>query len=125
MAFHELFWGFAVLNLLFWGILFIRFFTKMEWTFYFSIILLIFWLITGISFGLKWYGLDTDNRAIILHNEVSIFAGPNKGDTILFKLHEGTTVSHERTEGDWSLVSLPDEKRGWIEAEAVEKIRVD
>lgn len=119
----ELFWGFAVLNILFWGILFVRLFLRTEWTYYLFFVLLIFWLIGGTSFGLKCYQKSTDNRAVILKKEVSILAGPDIRDTVLFKLHEGTIVHHERSEDGWSLVHLPDNKRGWVKSEAVELIR--
>ncbi len=122
LSMGELFLGFAVLNVLFWGILFIRLFLRMEWTYYLFLILLIFWLIGGSSFGLKWYQARSDDRAVVLKKEVSILAGPDVRDTVLFKLHEGTIVHHERSEDGWSLVHLPDKKRGWVKSEAVELI---
>jgi tetratricopeptide (TPR) repeat protein len=119
---YELYWGFAVLNILFWGILFIRLFSKMEWTYYATIIILIFWIITGASFGWKYYQLRTDDRAVILKKEIDILAGPAQGDTVLFKLHEGTIVNYERSEDDWSLISYSKSKRGWVRAQTLEKI---
>jgi len=122
LSMGELFLGFAFLNVLFWGILFIRLFLRMEWTYYLFLILLIFWVIGGTSFGLKWYQARSDDRAVVLKKEISILAGPDVRDTVLFKLHEGTIVYHERSEDGWSLVHLPDKKRGWVKAEAVELI---
>jgi len=122
LSMAELFLGFAVLNVLFWGILFIRLFLRMEWTYYLFLILLIFWLIGGTSFGLKWYQAGSDDRAVVLKKEVSILAGPDVRDTVLFKLHAGTIVHHERSEDGWSLVHLPDKKRGWVKSEAMELI---
>ena len=119
LSMEEMFWGFAVLNILFWGVLFIRLFVRMEWTYYLFFILLIFWFICGTSFGVKWYQENTDDRAVVLKKEVSILAGPDVGDTVLFKLHEGTIVHHERSEDGWSLIHLPDKKRGWVKSEAV------
>jgi hypothetical protein len=122
LTMKELFWGFVVLNLLFWSTLFIRLFTRQEWTYYITIVLLIFWFIGGVSFGLKFYWHKTDNRAVILNKQVNILAGPDSKDTILFKLHEGTIVHQERSEGGWSLISLPDNKRGWVKAGSLELI---
>lgn len=119
----ELFWTFAVLNALLWGALLTRLFHRGEWNYYLSLILAIFWLIASISFGLKWYGAATDDRAVILEKEVNILAGPDVNDTVLFKLHEGSIVHLERSEDGWLLVSLPDKKRGWIQAEAVGRIK--
>ena len=123
LSMAELFWGFAFLNILFWGTLFVRLFFRMEWTYYLFLILLIFWLIGGTSFGLKCYQKFTDDRAVVLNQQVNILAGPDVRDTVLFKLHEGTIVHHERSEDGWSLVHLPDKKRGWVQSESVELIR--
>jgi hypothetical protein len=122
LSMEEMFWAFALLNILFWGVLFMRLFLRMEWTYYLFLILFIFWLIGGTSFGLKWYQAGTDDRAVVLKQEVSVLAGPDVLDTLLFRLHEGTLVQHERSEDGWSLVHLPDKKRGWVKSEAVELI---
>ncbi len=115
--------GFAVVNILFWAILIVRLFPRSDWTYYLFLILLIFWLISGLSFGVKWQITRTDSRAVILAKELNVLAGPHIRDTVLFKLHEGAIVNHERSEDGWSLVRLPDKKRGWVKAEAIERIR--
>ena len=125
LTLDELFWGFAVINLLFWGILFIRIFLRPEWTYYLIILLLISWLITGFSFGIKWYTQETDDRAVILAKEANILAGPDLKDTTLFKLHEGAIVHQERSEADWALIRLSEDKRGWMQRKFVEKIKKD
>lgn len=122
MTFRELMWGFAVLNILFWGILVLRLFVRPEWTYYIFIVLLIFWLVGGSSLGVKWHQLQTDLRAVILAAEVDVLAGPDSKDTVLFKLHEGTTLHRERVEDDWSLIRLSENKRGWIKSSAIEQI---
>ena len=119
---YEVLWGFAILNLAFWTILVARLFLKPEWLFYTFLAVLVFWLITGASFGVKWYQVETDNRAVILPREVNVLAGPDTGDTVLFKLHTGTIVHHERPEGGWSLIRLPDKKRGWVKTEDIGKV---
>lgn len=118
----EVTWGFAVLNILFWIVLLVRLFRRSEWTYYSSLILVVLWLISGASFGLKYYQQKTDDRAVILNEEVNVLAGPHVQDTVLFKLHEGAIVHMERSENGWSLVRLPDKKRGWVKLEAVERI---
>lgn len=123
MKLEELFWGFAVLNLFFWAILLLRLYLRADWNFYLLLVFLVFWFIVGLSFGIKWYQVETDDRAVILDQAVNVLAGPDAKDTLLFKLHDGTIVNHERTEEGWHLISLPDEKRGWVKAEAIERIR--
>jgi tetratricopeptide (TPR) repeat protein len=125
LSLAKLLWGFLVLNLLFWTALLIRLFFKFEWTYYACLISLILWIIAGTSFVLKWYELNTDDRAVVLEQEVNILAGPDIRDTVLFKLHAGTIVHYERSEDGWSLVRLPDKKRGWVKAEAVEPVIID
>ena len=113
---------FAFLNILFWTVLLLRLFFKFELTYYASIVSLILWIIAGTSFGLKFYQLNTDNRAVILEHKVNILAGPDISDTVLFNLHAGSIVHHERSEDGWSLISLPDKKRGWVRSGAMESV---
>jgi hypothetical protein len=119
----EVFWCFTALNSLFWLLLSVKMFVRSEWTYYALLTLLILWLLSGASFAAKVFQTHTDDRSIVLKKEVSILAGPDSNDTLLFKLHEGTMVRHERSEAGWSLIRLPDDRRGWAEAESVERIR--
>ncbi len=118
----EVFWWFVAANILFWGLLTARLFTRAEWTWSLLWLLAAFWLVAGASFGLKWRQVRTDDRAVVLPAEVNVLAGPDSRDTVLFKLHEGTIVRCERTEEGWSLIRLPDGRRGWLRAEGAEKI---
>jgi len=118
----ELMWAFVVLNILFWGILLLRLFRRPEWTYYVFIVLLIFWLVGGVSLGVKWHQSKTDLRAVVLLGEVDVLAGPDSNDTVLFKLHEGTTIHRERIEDGWSLIRLSPSKRGWLKSSAIEQV---
>jgi len=115
----EIFWIFAVINFIFWSTLLFRLYLKKEWTYYLVIIFLVAWIIVGISFGWKWHAVESDDRAVILAEEVNVLSGPDIGDTILFKLHAGTIVRYEREEDEWMLIRMHDRKRGWIRAGAV------
>ena len=118
----ELFWTFALVNLVLWGTFLIRLFRRSEWTFYTALITLVIWIVLGVSSGMKWYQTTQDDRAVILPQKVRVLAGPGTGDTLLFELHEGTIVHHERTEDGWTLIRLADKKRGWVQADAIERI---
>lgn len=118
----ELFWSFALINLLFWTALLIRLFHRSEWLFYVLLLVMSLWVLTGLSLGLKWAQTHNDHRAVILQKEVNVLAGPHEGDTVLFKLHEGSIVEQERAEGKWRLIRLPDKKRGWLPEKAAERI---
>jgi hypothetical protein len=70
----------------------------------------------------KWHQLRTDLRAVILAQEAAVLAGPDSNDTVLFKLHEGTTIHRERIEDGWSLIRLSESKRGWLKSSSIEQI---
>jgi len=122
LSLYEIFLAFTLLNILFFAILFVRLFNTAEWTYYFFIILLIFTLIGASSFALKYYQSKTDDRAVILAQEVDVLAGPDPQDTVLFKLHEGAVVHHERSEDGWHLIYLCSERRGWVRSQDLKKI---
>jgi len=41
---------------------------------------------------------------------------------ILSKIREGTVVQYERSEDDWVLLHLSENKRGWAKADQLERI---
>jgi len=123
LTLSEFLWAFAGTNLLFWAILLVRIFSNIEWSYYLFLIFLAFWLLSGVSLGLKWRQITNDNRAVIVYEEVNVLAGPDIKDTILLKLHAGTIVDLERSEDKWSLISLPQKRRGWVRPGTVENIR--
>lgn len=120
--FYETFFVFTILNVFFFGILCIRLFKKAEWTYYLSIFLAIFVTIGASVFALKWHSVAGDDRAVVLAEEVNVRAGPDSEDTVLFKIHEGSIVHYERSEGDWVLLRLSKDKRGWAESTQLEQI---
>lgn len=119
---YEAFAFFALLNILFFTVLCLRLFKKAEWTYYLTIFLAIFVGIGGCISAVKWYEVLTDNRAVVISEEVEVLAGPHSEDTILFKIHEGAVVRHERSEDGWALLKLSEGKRGWAPAERLERV---
>jgi tetratricopeptide (TPR) repeat protein len=119
---EEVFWLFTLVNLLFWTVTALRRFSSSEIWYYGFVLLFILWLTAGASLAMKWHRGTTDDRAVVLPAELLVRAGPDKEDTVLFRLHAGTVVRRERSELDWSLVRLADGKRGWTESEGVEGI---
>jgi len=120
---NELFVMFAVVNLLFFAVLILRIFVKEEWAFVMLIVLLVAWLGTGVSFGVKCYQAAYDNRAVVTGKEVSVLAGPDPKDTELFRLHAGTVVRTDKREGGWTLIRLASDKRGWVPDTVIGMIR--
>ena len=119
---YEIFLAFTLLNVLFFSLLCVRRYKKTEWTYYLSIFLAIVISIGACALSLKWYAWATDNRGVILSEEVAVQAGPESNDTVLFKIHAGTIVNVERTEEDWTLLHLSKDKRGWVESKQIERI---
>lgn len=118
----ELFWSFVILNASFWGILAVRLFVRSEGIYYLVLVFFAAWLLTGLTLGLKVYGGVRDGRAIVIADEASVLAGPDRKETVLFKLHAGAGVQLERSEAGWCLIRLPDQRRGWVKRDAVERI---
>ncbi len=119
---HEVFFIFSVVNILFFALIGIRLFKKVEWSYYLSIFSAIVISISACALVLKWYGSVADDRAVILSEEAVVRAGPDTKDTVLFKIHQGTVVHYERKEGDWVLLGLSKDKRGWVESRHIEQI---
>jgi len=119
---YEVFFVFVLLNLLFFSLLCIRLYIKTEWTYYLSVFLAIVISIGGCALTLKWVAWATDNRAVVLPEEVVVQAGPDARDTVLFKLHAGTIARVERTENGWTLLKLSKDKRGWAKSNQLERI---
>lgn len=119
---NETLWIFVVMNVIFWSLMIARIYIKDEWAFYTLIIVLVLWIVAGASAFKKYYDVEADRRAVIVAEEVDVLSGPVTGDTVLFRLHEGSIVQFEREESGWYLISLPDEKRGWVERGGVERI---
>ncbi len=125
LSVRELFWTFAVLNLLFWMALLSRLFNRSDLAYYLLLTVTILWAIGGLSFGIKWYQAETDDRAVVIPKEMSIFSGPDERETVLFKLHSGTVVHQERSEDGWALVRFSGERRGWAKGGQIDRIRPD
>ena len=124
MTHNELYVLFACINLFACAALALRLYLKKEWTYYLFIIFLAVWIIAGASFAWKYYLFLNDDRAVILSEEANVLSGPDSGDKLLFQLHAGAIVYQQETEDKWKLISLPDNKRGWIKADALERIRL-
>lgn len=118
----ELFRVFAVFQALLFASAALRLFRRGDLTYYLLMVCLFLWFTAALSCGLKYCETAADRRAIVVSKKADALAGPENGDTVLFRLAEGTCVTKERSEPSWSLVSLPDGKRGWVRAGDVEGI---
>jgi tetratricopeptide (TPR) repeat protein len=118
----ELFWFMMICHVGFWGILIVRRFHRSEWSYYSFVGLSIFWSISLLSFSMKWYDLNYDNRGIVVSPKAVVRAGPDERETALFELHAGSIVGCERDENDWRLIQFASGKRGWAKIDTIEPV---
>lgn len=113
---------FLVFHFLFWFLLAFRMKRPGDIVTVCAYLCLFFTLVFGISFGVKAYTARTAPEGVITSREVMVRAGTSLSDTVLFKLHEGTSFSwKEETEG-WVKIELCDGKKGWIQKETAAKV---
>jgi tetratricopeptide (TPR) repeat protein len=91
------------------------------WSIYLSVLLSLGFCIIGISTGFKIYELEKISYAILLNPSADVKNAP-EGNNVLFTAHEGTKFKIRKTEGSWSLVSLPNGYSGWVENNKLGKI---
>ncbi|MCE5251812.1 tetratricopeptide repeat protein [bacterium] len=82
---------------------------------------LVFFVSTGILVE-KIHERDTKVEAVIMVDNANAYSGPGTDNTHIFTVHEGTTVTLERSQDEWNLVRLMSGAGGWIKAETMERI---
>ena len=60
--------------------------------------------------------------AVVTSDSVDANSGPGGAASVLFTLHQGTSVRQLGTEGDWVLVALPNGLSGWVQTDAVQLV---
>jgi hypothetical protein len=113
---------FLVTNLVMFVLFICRLFYRHDFLFYCLIAVCMLWCVSALSAGIKWYDFRHDNRAVVVAETADVLAGPDEGDTLLFRLHEGSIIECEREEDGWVLARISADKRGWIDSGAVERI---
>lgn len=68
-------------------------------------------------------GEMTRPEAVILSEVVDVFSEPNTSSSLLFRLHAGTLVSVEDSEGGYLHIALPDGMNGWARAQDMRLIQ--
>ena len=106
--------GLLLLSLLFAAALFAPFITRL-WIVYIAGFIVIVTGAFGISAGIKVYTNQTVHYAVVLSPSIEARNQPD-GPTVLFTVHEGTTLQVRQQVGDWLLVSLPTGTAGWVKS---------
>ena len=72
--------------------------------------------------GIKIYDGLANEEAIVLSPAAVVRTGPDAGSDPLFTLHEGAKVRLVEQRDDWTRISLPDGKNGWLSGDDFEGI---
>lgn len=78
----------------------------------------------GASAGAKAWVLTRTDPAIVIVESAVVRAGPSFREAVTAKLPEGNAVEILETEGAYSRVDLPDGRQGWVESEALGRVRL-
>lgn len=119
---NEALWSLTLVNLGLAAVLMLRLYRKPEWSAYVLIVALVLELCCGAGLAFKFWQALSDERAVILDSEVTALAGPQPGDTALFKLHAGSSVAIRASENGWSLIEAGSQQ-GWLAPGTWERIR--
>ncbi|MEJ2628480.1 MAG: tetratricopeptide repeat protein [bacterium] len=87
-----------------------------------SILFLILLIVFGFSLVKQIREQSEQDEAVIMAGEIFVRGAPSEAATILFDLHEGTTVHIDKISGDWYEIVLADGKVGWVEKGSLEII---
>lgn len=83
--------------------------------FFAALFCMLCFMLTTIFAVVQRYKFNNNADAVILAEEVQLFASPSTSSKQIRTLHEGTKVTiNDMTKGDWLLVELPDGKEGYI-----------
>ncbi|MDD9879968.1 MAG: SH3 domain-containing protein [Candidatus Marinimicrobia bacterium] len=82
--------------------------------------LLVFLLSTGWIMLDKYWEVSDEKEAIVIAAAVDVRSAPiERGENVVFRIHEGTKVDITATQAGWVEVILLDGKKGWMAAENV------
>lgn len=112
MAFH-IFWFFYLLTR--------RSPIKPFWVYGMTLTACLF-IILSVPFSVQIYSTHAVEQGVVLMPSVSARSAPQEDSTMLFVLHEGTTIRLHEKVGSWQRISLPNGLTGFIPILTFEKI---
>jgi len=113
---------FLAANALFWILCAVKYWFNTDFLTITRSVILCMAIVFGASLGVKLYAVHIAPDGIVIAREIMVRAGTSVNDTVLFKLHEGTSfVWKEETEG-WVKIELCDGKKGWVQKETVGRV---
>jgi len=85
----------------------------------FSGALLCLALVAGGWMALQARSRNASDEAIVVTDKLEIYSGPGADNTLLASVHEGTKVTIHSHRGEWTQVTIPDGRSGWLKGEAL------
>ena len=82
-------------------------------------VLLLSALVTGGWMVLQAQSRNANDEAIVLSDKIEVYSGPGSENTLLASVHEGTKVRIHARRDEWTQVTLPDGRSGWLRGEAL------
>lgn len=79
-------------------------------------------LIAVVCAIISQHRLNHSGRLVILEPEAAIYSAPENNSSLVFVVHEGTTVEIEETLGEWYRIRLDDGNNGWMHQDEGEQI---
>ncbi len=80
-------------------------------------------LLLALFFGgwTAWQARDrvAQDDAVVLSEKLEVYSGPGRENTLLASVHEGAMVKIHARRGEWTQVTLPDGRAGWLEGEGL------
>ena len=87
-------------------------------TFLIGCLMLLVWM----SLDKYWSFSDT-NEAIVISTSVDVRSAPiERGENVVFRIHEGTKVQISTIESSWYEIILLDGKKGWVSTQNMRKL---
>lgn len=118
----EALWTLALVNLALVAVLVLRLYRRPEWSAIVLIVLVVLTFSVGGAAGFKLWQAWSDRRAVVVAPEAAALAGPQAGDTVLFRLHAGSIVEIKTSDHGWSLIEAG-AKQGWLEPGTWARVR--
>lgn len=93
-----------------------------KFSFYFSILIFIFSVISFWSSYKQKQNIVSQNTAIVTNPSVTVKSSPDESGNDLFQLHEGTKIYLDQKVGEWQKFKLSDGNVGWLHEDDLEII---
>ncbi len=80
-------------------------------------------LMTLTIVGWRYYDEQVRNEAVVVVEEIEVRSGPALTFPVVFKVHDGLTLTWRGERNGWSQVGLGGEWVGWVPAGSVDQVR--